>query len=476
MNAPLLQPAIRSYFFGKGFADALTTLKRGQEMNLKDASGCFETGKEAWGQSSLGKFKACAYITAACFIMIFGSLCFGLISTLHLAIVALCYLVLLSLFGLVRLCEQIYLLVNRLSNPCPACHAKIALPVYLCSHCKIEHSRLVPGRYGMLRRTCQCGEKLPTTFFNGRSRLEARCPACPETLDIAEKRPLCLPVVGGPGVGKTCFMLASTYFLREQIAARAQWNLSFVNPQTEREYHLLEAKLLQGVLPNKTANTIPRAFNYLIAHRQKKWERLVYLYDAAGEAYKDAGSLADHRYYDHLNGLVLLLDPFSLPEVADRYAAEIARDDTMRPSLERIDDIFDRLVINLEQHFGVRRKAKVKQACAIVLGKVDAFDLATRFGQAAVDAKMAENPGLKEQAACDQVCREFLKDMGGEGLLQKFAQKFQTHRFFACSTLELSGASPAHRPDTPLLWLMSQADGPLASSLKPLTKENTHAL
>ena len=76
------------------------------------------------------------------------------------------------LVGALRVAERIRRRVRRASYECPVDHERFPLPVYVCPACGAEHRRLVPGRWGILRRECACrSTSLPTMVLNGRQRV-----------------------------------------------------------------------------------------------------------------------------------------------------------------------------------------------------------------------------------------------------------------------------------------------------------------
>jgi len=66
------QPAIKSYFFGKGYKDLGNTIKDAWQLNLEKASECFSEGAECfeWGFSA---FKSIYYWAAGIFVVLFGT-------------------------------------------------------------------------------------------------------------------------------------------------------------------------------------------------------------------------------------------------------------------------------------------------------------------------------------------------------------------------------------------------------------------
>jgi hypothetical protein len=195
------QPAKVSYFFDKGYRDLLNTIKEAWARNLVSAKGRLKLAKEKGFASVPGAMNLMAAIS----IFVFGSLITSATTVAHIGVLVFFFACIYIGFGLLWLIDRIYIMANKIRNACPNsdCQASFLIPVYECPNCNRKHTKLVPSKYGILKRTCLCGEKLPTTFLNGRSKFKAYCPVCDQELsgDTASRQ-YAIPVIGGPSVGK----------------------------------------------------------------------------------------------------------------------------------------------------------------------------------------------------------------------------------------------------------------------------------
>lgn len=367
--------------------------------------------------------------------------------------------------------DKLHRVKNKIFIACPVCYNKSELPDYLCPSCRVAHTHLIPNSYGIIKRKCQCGHKLPTSFLNGRSKLEAKCHECGYSMDGAvETTPICIPIIGGPSVGKTCYLFAATKELIETIAPIRGWETPFINKQNEDLYTRSINDFNNGIVPTKTTELVPTAFNFFI--ESKKWnpKKTVYFYDAAGEAFHGSSELLSHRFYGYLHGFLIIIDPFSIPDLVDEYKENLKLHGTnLRPSSTMLEDAFDTMLINLEKNHKIKREEKISKPCAIVINKIDAFDLEHRIGDKAVNAYMLKHPKIQNvQDARDQLLHEFLKKWNLGNFLRKIEQKFKKHHFFTCSALgcipENDGvAFKSSRVVEPLTWLLGQADKDLKS-------------
>ena len=199
------QPAKVSYFFGKGYTDLGNTIKEAWALNIDSAKNQFAIAGEK-GYFSMG---GAINLVAAISIFVFGSMITAFTTAVHIAVLLLFFACIYIGFGLVWLIDRIYIMINKIKNACPNpdCQASFLIPVYECPECGVKHTHLVPSKYGILKRTCLCGAKIPTTFLNGRGQLKAYCPECDTALsgDTASRQ-YAFPVIGGPSVGKTCYI------------------------------------------------------------------------------------------------------------------------------------------------------------------------------------------------------------------------------------------------------------------------------
>mgnify|MGYP002673470036 CR=1 FL=1 len=162
-----------------------------------------------------------------------------------------------------------------------------------------------------------CGDDVPNYV----------CPHCHNALpkDMVLYGPDIIPVIGGPGTGKTCFMLA---LLQQLNKYGSRVNLiSFVDSMYGEEYKAYEdmTKTLFAtkMMPDKTSisdNTISRPWFIRIEnHNKKKSTKPTYLifYDIAGEQFEDANIMLCQGALRYASGAIVLLDSFDLPVVQD---------------------------------------------------------------------------------------------------------------------------------------------------------------
>jgi len=153
------QPARISYFFGKGYTDLGNTIKEAWIRNFESAKIQLAISGEK-GYFTMG---GAMNLVAAISIFVFGTIITALTSLLHVGVLFLFFAAIYLGFGVLWLVDRIYIYANKIKNACPnpACQAPFLIPTYECPECGVKHTALVPSKYGILKRTCICGAKLP---------------------------------------------------------------------------------------------------------------------------------------------------------------------------------------------------------------------------------------------------------------------------------------------------------------------------
>ena len=401
--------------------------------------------------------------------LVYGTAFFVVASALHVVLLGLFFLLVYLCFSGLWLVERGSLAVQSFFMACPHCHARNTIPEYLCDACGVVHSRLLPNSYGITSHICQCGRRLPATFFLDRGRLQARCPSCRQSIarEHVESRRIFVPVMGGPSTGKSAFLFGAVRQLLEHEAHALGFRAELFDKRSEGAYRSAVGMLQAGRPPDKTRDLIPRAFN-LSLHKNGKLAFLLYLYDPAGEAYQEAAKLTAHGFHRYLSGMVLIVDPFAIPAVRERYAAQIKQEyGALKPSDLAIEETVDRLLLALEADFGLAKRGRVKQPLAIVINKVDAFDLEGVIGEPALKRRLTlptpMNRPLDRDAVRNAMLRDQLVAWGEQAFVSRIEGRFANVRYFTCSALgrmpDRTGAEL--KPSAvlpPLLWIFGHAD------------------
>lgn len=465
------EPAYRQYYFRKAFRDYELVVRRSWIPNraaadwmLKTGTKLFTNGAGVWFTWPLGvtffALAAAGAVAAAIAYFIFG--------VVHLLIVITCAALAICLALLLRFVEYFSMLWRRIFLVCPnaGCYKKISLPIYICPHCGVQHKRLIPGSYGIVRRGCQCGTMLPTLFLFGRNDLPSICPhpECGQPLSTAMGvvRNLHVPIVGGPATGKTSFMMANMCELQQRVDS-GTLRMEFPEKKHETLFEKSRQDFNRGILLNKTASDSPDAF--LVHFKDGKGhEGLMYVYDAAGELYQRTDVLRRHAYYEYTHGILFLLDPFSLAQVQTDFAFDLKGAEALiKPCEEPPQDVYARMMGTLREHSGMGSRFG-NVPVAVVVTKADAFGISRDIQSAAEEVSVIsgngnKNGGRRKNDPESHAVRTWLMSHGEGNLVRSIEQDFNDIRYFYCSALGRlpDGGAEPFKPAgvlNPLDWIL----------------------
>lgn len=482
--ATITQPAKKSYFFGKGYRDVLNTIKGAWQRNFASI-GKYKANIAVSHAAGDGKiafaFKLILNILAIISVIVFGSAITLLISAANIAILLVLMAAVYIAFSVIWLADRLYLVHKRIFTACHECKEKSLIPTYICPKCGAKHTNLTPGVYGILQRTCigddpaaYCGGKLPTTFFNGRRKLEAICPHCSTQLMDRESVPICIPVVGGRSVGKTAFITAFSKEFIDTVVPSKSWKVDPYNDkkadiykEIEMDYKTGSTRMTGRPLDINKASSI--SFSFFVNGREFKPERLVHIYDIAGEVFTDNYENEMQKQYEYCQGMVLMIDPFAIPSVRHRCEEQLSAEDIAGIGKADINEIMDSFLNKLREVTGLSDQKMSSVPLAVVISKIDSAGLEREVGDFAVREKMAEKPEVYTDYydTQDYLCRQFLKDNGMESFINNINLKFKDNRYFSCSAIGHSRDKGQYNPQgvlPPMQWLFGKADNKMAHS------------
>lgn len=361
---------------------------------------------------------------------------------------------------LLSLSDQCFRRIKKISSKCPNCQNSFELPIYICPDCGMQHSDLIPSEDGGKYTLCDCGKKLPTTFFNGREKLEAHCPYCGcNVKDGGKHVDICIPVIGGVNAGKTCLISQSI----AEIGAKAtKYGLDYEYSQTNLDtYPLDRSRMDHGQLPSKTGNMRLNYHQFYLTPKNRAVKNLISLCDVAGEVYSGGKELDGQIAYKYANAFLMIIDPLSIKDFRDELEKKTSRKYTH--SAQTIEDISGRVIIMLENMFRISAKDELKTSVAVVFTKCDIPQLDEKLGGKAVSRRMNQDK-ISAFEAQNRVCEEFLNEYGETNFVNSMRSRFKTVQFFCTSALGHDADGTAFAPknvDVPVLWLINEAGAKL---------------
>jgi TPR repeat protein len=407
------QPAQVSYFFEQGYKDLWNTIRDSWKANLESASDSFENASYA------GWIKRLFWWGAGISVVVFGTVWFLVLSLIHILILFIVFLTIYFLFTFVWIIDYLFRFKEQVFAPCPlpGCHKKSPLPVYWCPQCNREHTQLWPSKYGIFKRTCECGEKLPCTFFNKRGKLRATCPHCGGSINTEEGTPLIIPIIGPPNAGKSTYLYSMLSILIEEFTAKGYKVRSNINDKLIKESI---RRLASSGFVDKTVAYDETAIDILISKGSTKY--VIYFYDVAGEAFNLSRNIEKHRFYGYFSAMMFLLDPFAVEQVRTEYYESFRKHLNKLPSGNNhlydkalgLNEVYATLTLNLAQNYNIKDSDSIKQLLAVIIPKTDLLDDKTDM--------------------TDKECRDFLTRFGQKSFIEQIIWKFKNVRFFGVSS------------------------------------------
>jgi hypothetical protein len=308
-------PAVLQYFYGPATADADQALRAACD----DCRGFWDAGAsrirsyfrsdKPWITRPLGVGGAAgmAVGTAA------GAAAAAGCALIQLVAVGVSAALVRAAGAVLRGTDSAFLRVKNIRMVCPACSERVPYPGYVCpgSGCARRHRDVRPGRFGIMRRRCQCGTRMNTLLLFGSSRMAAFCPYCGHPLEHrpGEAPETVLPFFGATGAGKTRLLFSIVTQL--QVWTReGQLAAEFADAVTTRELDAAEHILRSGSATAKTPVQLPRA--HVIRVRSGKGTRILHMFDAAGERFYHSDRTQELGYLGQARTFILVIDPLSV--------------------------------------------------------------------------------------------------------------------------------------------------------------------
>ena len=368
-------------------------------------------------------------------IYVIGTVLIIICFLIHFLIVTIITIPVYIFYFAVITVEKIKFNRGKIAAVCHNCHAKFDIPYYKCPGCEKIHKRLIPGAYGIVKRTCECGEIIPSTNFGGRSKLKAVCPICSENVESRESSPICIPIIGGVSSGKTSFMYSTLNTLINDVSKEKKWNIRFVNGKQEEKIQMDLESFNKGIQPGKTVKRNAVPYNVFINSNKFCSEKLLYMYDIAGEYFDMRSTIRRQNYYKHIDGLIFIIDSLSIEYVA-KDINENQEFINSNPSNADVGDLIDRFILGLREVKEIEINKLIDVPIAVIVNKMDVVD----FKGNTLD---------------------FLKETGEEKIIRKFEYNFSNYQFFSCSALGHSNIGKSYQPQgisEPIKWILGQTN------------------
>jgi len=308
------------------------------------------------------------------------------------------------------------------------------------------------------------------------------CPDChtPLPSGFGESKSPLFGIVGTKGAGKTTLMTVLVRQLRDSVGKRFDSSILLANDnpdgqgslseyQANREFPLYE----RGQLPVPTSalgtstrqHAVPVQFRWQQGAGRKIKSSMFSVIDTAGEDLNNFMSVASLPYLPVANGLIILLDPFTLPSAR-------ATLNLTRAAISVGDDIPIHVLGNLTDMLrterGVSSRKRIGLPVAVVFTKMDAF---FRMLDPSSPLMRTAPPVPAYTEADGRAVHEhmlaMLHEWSAQDIDAHMRLNFSDFRYFGVSALgaepdyEQSRVAPGgirpHRVEDPVLWLLSKS-------------------
>lgn len=315
--------AMPSYFFGPATDDlghVVATCARDCRARLADGWGRASDvlNREMKLPAIIGWAGITIGIVAGGLIGLATAAVIGLV---NLLVTALTVLAALCAWQLIRAADWSRRKVASIRMTCPMCGMKVKpYPTYRCPGCAQRHRDIRPGPYGIVCRLCRCEARLPTSLLFGAGRLAAVCPNCGAGLPrkFGTVPDITIPLFGAVNVGKTQLMYRLTQALYELVTTSGG-KVTFEGDTKERLNRIGDHLTVTGQ-PAKTRAGQPEG--YTLRFTLGMEQRLVYLFDAAGELHYNRDGLARLDYLGQARVLIFVADPLAAECLWQQIPAE----------------------------------------------------------------------------------------------------------------------------------------------------------
>ncbi len=333
---------------------------------------------------------------------------------------------------------------------CPSCYHVSDIPSFACPSCQALHHDLRPGPLGVVARRCACGQLLPTTVTRAVRELQAHCANCGQPLSrgTADMKEIRISVIGSVASGKSRFL----WMAIESLGIEARANGALVEPVGE-EAERWQTMVNEVIRPQKqTLRTQPGSAvtgAVFQVRRPKGPPFRLQLFDAPGEAFQNVQDNAELSFLDRTDGMVLVVDPFTIPRLRDELAQRcpelVSEACPAELGPEESYDLTEQRLLTYRVDLG-------QINLAIVVVKMDLF---VRSGLA---------PERWDWEARDELRSWLVETADLYHLVHRAEPHFKSVEYFATSSFDLPTAGDPRRTSLALEWLAHSCGATLASA------------
>lgn len=307
------------------------------------------------------------------------------------------------------------------------------------------------------------------------------CPAChtPLLASLVDSPSPLIGMIGGTGSGKTVYLTVLSHQLTNVIRKQFDADVHLVGDQQAgtdsiqawlQNYEdalFKDHRLFEPTPPALNGRRVPLVLEW--RQPRRRFGRLAYsttilsFCDAAGEDLISQENAHRQAYLAAADGLIVLLDGWQLPGVADQI--EVPRAERTAQSLI---NVLTTITNVLRAEYTISSRARIQVPLAVVVSKFDAIEPLLPNGHFLTRSQPSTGAGYDEEFGVNahEHVRSLLHDLKADDLDIHLRSSYQNFRYFALSSLgarpdydqrkvDPRGVQPMHVAE-PLLWLMNQ--------------------
>lgn len=313
------------------------------------------------------------------------------------------------------------------------------------------------------------------------------CPHCHNAIprEMVEEGSEIISIIGAPSSGKTIYFTSlinalNTYGYKVGLSVRAKDETKEKENNTTNIYSNLRSDLFEdGILPSQTPKrdrSLPLIFKLtssVEAFKYNKDDKSIYLvfYDTAGESFTSEQDIKDNvKYLKESSGIILLLDPFSVPKLREIFKKA---GQELQPSRGDVGQVLD-ILRNIRDD----KKGMTNKPLAITFSKIDAvvngLDALGEQGIQGIDLTrdsrfletgVFDNDDINQN---DKALQAYCENWEIAQKIGDAATSFSNYKLFGISSLGTApdADDPTHVTDIkpyrvmdPLVWILTQMKG-----------------
>lgn len=381
-----------------------------------------------------------------------GVVIYFVINLAYIVFLLVIWVVNLLLMPLFNLADK----ASWMTQHCPKCYATFKLPVFECPHCGTKHTKLYPGRCGLLFAKCNCGHFIPCASASKRKDLKSYCPKCDYALAGSNIKALTVQVIGGNSSGKTAFIAA---FQHQYVKAIENSGIRNVSTSPEDDFKELE-KMYHSGRTTKSPSDEVRAYYILHGSKGSSDDGIV-IYDVPDEVILSEQYERNPLNFAYSDGIIIIIDPLSVRSVRKECEATTGSTSTNGFSYDSSEDIVVHFINKYSEVAGRMARRMSDTPVAVVIAKTDLTSIRRKIGTVKIKAEFSANETqyLSPDDARDKVCRKYLADIGLANAINNLDSVFSRVSYFPVSSIgHCEDGSPFDPQNiiAPMGWLARQ--------------------